>query len=298
MAEVRWIKLNTDIFENRKIRQIESLPDGDSIVVLWLKLLCLAGSVNDRGAIYLTPEVPYTDQMLATYFNRPLATIQLALKIFEQFGMIDVIDDVISILNWEKYQNAEKLEALKEQNRKRVAAFREKQKLLEEKTDDVTQASRKSNAESNVTNNVTVTLHERYSNATDIDKELDKEKDIEKNKDVFVEFAGDNDELLNALKGFEDMRKHIKSALTENAKKLLIKKLERDFKPDEWVAVIEQSTFKGWKDIYPLKGKGDKAPESGSPNWVGGMPKIEKDWDAIMARAKERAQYIGKKEMM
>lgn len=107
MSEVKWIKIAADIFDNRKIRQIVCIPDGDSIIVVWVKLLCLAGNINDSGMIYFTKEIPYTDQMLATQFNRPLATVQLALKTFENFGMIELVDNILHISNWEKYQNVD-----------------------------------------------------------------------------------------------------------------------------------------------------------------------------------------------
>ena len=160
MAEVKWIKLATDIFDNKKIRQIESMPEGESIIVIWLKLLCLAGNVNENGSLYFTPEIPYTEQMLATQFNRPLMTVQLALKTFMEFHMIDVIDDVLHVSAWEKYQNVDSLEKIKEQNRIRQSKWREKQKALP------------SNANSNDDSNVTVTLHnaDRYKN---IEKEID-----------------------------------------------------------------------------------------------------------------------------
>lgn len=132
MGEVKWIKLAADIFDNRKIRQIESLPDGDAIVVIWLKLLCLAGNINDSGLVYFTKEIPYTEEMMATQFNRPLPTIKLALQVFEQFGMIKTEDDLLKIANWDKYQNAEGLERIREQNRKRVAKHREEQRKLME----------------------------------------------------------------------------------------------------------------------------------------------------------------------
>ena len=88
MADVKWIKLSTEIFDNRKIRQIECLPDGDGIIVVWVKLLCLAGNINDNGMVYFTKDIPYTDQMLAMQFNRPLPLIQLAMATFQKFGMI------------------------------------------------------------------------------------------------------------------------------------------------------------------------------------------------------------------
>ena len=153
MAEVKWIKIVTNIFDNRKIKQIETLPDGDTIIIIWFKLLCLTGQINDKGYVYLTQEVPYTEEMLSTEFNRPLKTIQLAMKTFQTFGMVEIIDDIYHISNWENYQNVEGLEKIREQTRKRVAKYREKQKLLP--------------------SNDTVTLR----NAIDIDKEIDKEID-------------------------------------------------------------------------------------------------------------------------
>ena len=86
MADVKWIKLASDIFNNRKIRQIEALPDGDAIVVIWIKLLCLAGNINDCGLVYFTKEIPYTEEMMATQFGRPLQTVKMALQVFKSFG--------------------------------------------------------------------------------------------------------------------------------------------------------------------------------------------------------------------
>ena len=133
MSEIKWIKLSTDIFNNRKIRAIEALPDGDTIIVIWLKLLILAGEINDGGLIYFTRDIPYIDQLMASQFGRPLTTIQLALSTFEKFGMVQITDSLIEVSNWEKYQNVEGLEKIREQNRirKRNQREREKQLLLE-----------------------------------------------------------------------------------------------------------------------------------------------------------------------
>ena len=49
MADVKWIKIATDIFDDEKILLIESLPEADSIIVIWFKLLCLAGKQNNSG---------------------------------------------------------------------------------------------------------------------------------------------------------------------------------------------------------------------------------------------------------
>lgn len=160
MAEIKWIKITTDIFDDEKILLIESMPEADSLIVIWFKLLAFAGKSNNNGVFMLSNKIPYTEEMLATIFRRPINTVRLALSTFESFGMIEYMDGVLTISNWEKHQNVDGMEKIREQNRKRVAAYREKQKLLS----------------GNVTSNATVT----ECNAVDKDKEEEKEKDKDK----------------------------------------------------------------------------------------------------------------------
>ena len=131
MADVKWIKVSTSMFEsNRKIKQIENMPEGDTILVIWLKLLLLAGNVNDHGAIYITPEIPYTEEMLANELRRPLTMVRIALSVFESFGMIDIIDNVWYLSSWDKYQNTDKLAEMREYNRLAQQRSREKRKQI------------------------------------------------------------------------------------------------------------------------------------------------------------------------
>lgn len=118
------------MFDNRKIKQIGSMPEGDSLLLMWVQLLCLAGNVNDGGFIYLTKEIPYTDEMLATQFNKPISTVRLALKTFEQFGMIEIINNMIFLSSWEKYQSTDRLATIREKDRERKRRKREAEKLL------------------------------------------------------------------------------------------------------------------------------------------------------------------------
>ena len=130
MADVKWIKIAVDMFDNRKIKQIGSMPGGDSLLLMWVQLLCLAGNVNDGGFIYLTKEIPYTEEMLATQFNKPVSTVRLALKTFEQFGMIEIINNMIFLSSWEKYQSTDRLATIREKDRERKRRKREAEKLL------------------------------------------------------------------------------------------------------------------------------------------------------------------------
>ena len=162
MADVKWIKITTDIFSDEKILLLEQMPDADSLLVIWFKLLCMAGKENNYGVFLMRNRMPYTEEMLATIFRRPLNTVRLALSNFEAYGMIEIEDDIIYIPNWEKHQNIDGMEKMKEQNRLRQQRYREKQKqaLL---------------TDSNVTS--------RYSNAIDKNRE-DKNRIEEDNNNI------------------------------------------------------------------------------------------------------------------
>lgn len=162
MAEIQWIKLKVDMFDNEKIKLIESMPDADSILVIWIKLLTYAGKANSNGYIMLTENIPMNEEEIATIFNRNINTIRYAFEVFSRYGMIEKNANAFRIKNWESHQNIEGMEKIREQNRLRKAQQRERErKSLPEKE----------GAKSHVTS--------RDGHAT----ELELEEDIEKEKE-------------------------------------------------------------------------------------------------------------------
>ena len=182
MADVKWIKITTDIFDDDKILLIESLPDADSIIVIWFKLLCLAGKQNNSGVFLLNDRIPYTDTMLATIFRRKEATVQLALKTFQEFGMIDIVDGVITIPNWGKHQNLDQLERKTEYMRNYMRDYRAKQKQLIEGSSEAVEKTEKSGNTNCKTNS--------KANVSSLDKNrLDKSR-LEKNRERVTGVVG------------------------------------------------------------------------------------------------------------
>ena len=164
MSDVKWIKITTDIFDDEKILLIESLPEADSIIVIWFKLLCFAGKINNSGVFMLNDKMAYTDKMLATIFRRKESTVKLALQTFEEFGMIEIVDDVITIPNWGKHQNLETIEKRKDYMRDYMQEYRTKQKEIACKPNS------KPNSKPNV-------------NCAEIEEEKEEEREIEKEKE-------------------------------------------------------------------------------------------------------------------
>ncbi|HHX0222563.1 TPA: phage replisome organizer N-terminal domain-containing protein, partial [Staphylococcus aureus] len=162
MGEVSWIKLKVGMFDDSKIKYIEALPERDTIITIWVKLLTLSGKYNEQGYIMLSENLPYNEEMLANEFSRPINSIRLAIQTFETLGMIEKVNGVIKVTNWEKHQNVEGLEKIRAQNRLRKQKQREKEKKL---------------LNSHVTS--------RDSHATEEEKEEEREEDKERDKDVF-----------------------------------------------------------------------------------------------------------------
>lgn len=268
MADVKWIKITTDIFDDEKILLIEGLPSSDEIIVIWFKLLILAGKQNNNGVFLMNERIPYTDEMLATIFRRDINIVRLALKTFEQFGMLELVDNVITIPNWNKHQQLDSYEKKKQQDRVRQQERRAQQKTLalnsqtvnknsegEKKSRDsrVTVAGQSRDSRENVAENRGLDKEE------DID--IDKEKNIKKEKpnksaldDLIFKYTS-NPDLNKAIKDFVDMRKRIKKPLTERALNILFVKLDTlsGGNDSNKIKILENSILNCWQGIFELK---------------------------------------------
>ena len=179
MSEVKWIKIVVDIFDDEKILLIESMPERDALIVIWFKLLCMCGKQNNGGILMMNDRIAYTDEMLAVIFRRPVNTIRLALNTFEQYGMIEIVNDCITIPNWEKHQDLDRLEKGREQARKRMAAMRERRKL------ELQQNRENQDCYADVTQMLRVTDSEQLRDVTPIEREGEGERE----RDIY--FMGD-----------------------------------------------------------------------------------------------------------
>ena len=210
MAEVKWIKITTDMFDNRKIKHLRRLPDGNNIVLIWVMLLTMAGRCNSNGMVFLTENIPYTPKMLADELDFEENTVILALQALENLNMIVTDSGFFAIAGWQEYQNIDGMDKIREQNRIRQANFKQRQKLLN----------------SNVTDNVTIT----EGNATEEDKEIEIEKDLDIDKEIYISIVS----YLNEKAGTKF--KHT----TAKTKTAIHARLAEGFKVDDFKTVIDK----------------------------------------------------------
>lgn len=211
MAEIKWIKITTDIFDDEKILMIESMPSADSMIVIWFKLLTFAGKQNNDGVFLMSNRIAYTDEMLASIFRRDIKIVRLALKTFESFGMIEIIENVITIPNWGKHQTLDSYEKKKQRDRLYQRERRNKQKQLaaaspkpsfDESSDKTSyQSSDKSLDNRFMTDDtsLSIAISEKEGEK---EREKEREEDLDQ-KHIGVVFSGDSDGMGSVFQIFE-----------------------------------------------------------------------------------------------
>ncbi|ABR34383.1 phage replisome organizer N-terminal domain-containing protein [Clostridium beijerinckii] len=216
MADIKWIKLATNMHDDEKMKLIDAMPNRDTIHYVWIRILLLGGKLNANGKVFLSEGKPLTAKMLAVLFSRPLEDIKITLKVLSNFGMIEIASDkVIRIVNWDKHQNIEGMERVREQNRKRVENHREKKK--EEKN------AAKSNKEETQEDKVLeefIDLEENQDldESVELEKtnELERKKDYSKNSTIEENKALGKIDILENLETNEDISNNILETADDN----------------------------------------------------------------------------------
>lgn len=240
MADVKWIKLTTDMFDNRKIKHLRRLPEGNNIVLIWVMLLTMAGRCNSSGMIFLTENIPYTPKMLADELDFEENTVQLALKALEQLNMVVTNQGYFAIAGWEEYQNTDRLSEIREYNRLAKQKSRAKQKALTGDVNDKSMTSQRCH---------------------DTNKEEDKDIDIEGEKKrettltLFDRLLPDyniSPFLAEHLKSWFKYKTERREPYKEQGMKSLLRQIENHAQKHGDMAIVElidDSMANGWKGI-------------------------------------------------
>lgn len=117
MAQVGWIKVNTDIFSNRKIKILLKERDGDTYFRIWIQILTIAGECNRDGGLYISDNTPFKIKDFTNIIGKSSKTLTKILQKFVELGMLILKDDTYFIKNWSKYQSADKLRKINNSNK-------------------------------------------------------------------------------------------------------------------------------------------------------------------------------------
>ena len=160
MYKLQWLKIDANLFANRKIQILLKEPDGDTYIRVWIQLLIIAMECNKEGNLVIGENKPMTIEYFSKIMGKSFEKMEEIIKKFLELEMIILEKDVCKIKNWNKYQSIETYEKYKEQGRLRQQRYREKLKSENGKSD------------------VTVTLcNEEEENKENKRKEIRKEEE-------------------------------------------------------------------------------------------------------------------------
>ena len=135
MYNLQWLKIDVNLFANRKIQILLKEPDGDTYIRVWLQLLILAMECNKEGKLLISDNKTMTIEYFSKIMGKSEEKMQEIIKKFLELDMITLDSNVYKIKNWNEYQSIETYEKYKEQARLRQQKYREKKKSENEKSD-------------------------------------------------------------------------------------------------------------------------------------------------------------------
>ena len=273
MSEITWVKLSTELFDNSKIKYIRTMPEGNNILLIWIFLLTMAGKCNSDGLIFLTEDIPMSDEILSDLSGFEVNVVRMALSVFDRLGMIQwsgANNEYIGISGWEKYQSVDKLQDIRKKNAKRQKEYRMRQNDAAKGLPD--------NSNVTVTSPVTSPVTLRNVTVTEQKKNKEKELDTEENNDIPpispVEMMGNilkeysfgnilSEKLIEWVR-YKDSRNE---SCQEYTIKCLLRRVDEELKlHDEGVIIqlIDNSILNGWKNIQWKDLKANSSGTSGS----------------------------------
>ena len=135
MYKLQWLKIDANLFANRKIQILLKEPDGDTYIRVWIQLLIIAMECNKEGNLVIGENKPMTIEYFSKIMGKSYEKMKKIIGKFLELEMIILENEVYKIKNWNKYQSIETYEKYKEQGRLRQQRYREKLKSENEKSD-------------------------------------------------------------------------------------------------------------------------------------------------------------------
>lgn len=85
-----YLKLKENFFDSDNMVLLENMQDGILYSNILMKMYLK--SLKNNGMLILNDAIPYNTQMIATVTRHQVGTVEKALKVFEQLGLIDILD--------------------------------------------------------------------------------------------------------------------------------------------------------------------------------------------------------------
>lgn len=128
MYKLQWLKIDANLFANRKIQILLKEPDGDTYIRVWIQLLIIGMECNKEGNLVIGENKQMTIEYFSKIMGKSFEKMEEIIEKFLELEMIVLENEVYKIKNWNEYQSIETYEKYKEQGRLRQQRYREKLK--------------------------------------------------------------------------------------------------------------------------------------------------------------------------
>ncbi|MBR3280946.1 MAG: phage replisome organizer N-terminal domain-containing protein [Clostridia bacterium] len=222
-----WLKLKENFFDDKQIKYLRSLPDGDKVVITYLKMQLK--SLKTDGILKYDKLLPTCEEELALMLDEDINIVKLTIQALLQLNSIEILEDnTIFMIATQELIGKEGSSA------ERMRQLRKKQKQLLSQCDKNVQLC--SNR---------VALH---SPESEIESESDqeKEKEIEKKSEKESEREITINDIMNAYE--QNIGKMEMPIFTEMT---LMLQQHQITKEDLYNAIIKAGKFGGktWKYV-------------------------------------------------
>ena len=236
-----WLKLKDDFFSSKRIKKLRKLAGGDTYTIIYLKMQLLA--MKTDGVIQYSGLENSFEEELALDLDEDSDNVRVTLNYLLSCGLAECSGGSDYFFPF-AVENV----GSESSSAQRMRTARAAQKSLPPAVGVTFGAqSAKMCAHSDGEKEI-----EKREKSKRVETEnRDKRK---KTADAFESFAGDDAELLSALRDFEKMRKQIKRPLTDRAKTMLINKLKSEIPQRDWIRALENSIMNCWQGVFPPDG--------------------------------------------
>ena len=135
MYNLQWLKIDANLFANRKIQILLKEPDGDTYIRVWIQLLSISLECNKDGKLLIGENKSMSIEYFSKIMGKSYEKMKKIIGKFLELEMIILENEVYKIKNWNEYQSIQTYEKYKEQGRLRQQKYREKKKSEKEKSD-------------------------------------------------------------------------------------------------------------------------------------------------------------------
>lgn len=119
---MQTVTLLASFFEESRIKALSLQKDGETALLLWIRLFFAAVREDGDGTLTLYSDVPHDEKSISIVYGVPVGTVKSALELLVKFGLLVQSADHYAISNFSELLSAHKRERHRQSQKKYAEA--------------------------------------------------------------------------------------------------------------------------------------------------------------------------------